>query len=1193
MNLDGPELLVLQACRDLPKDQYGNVRDVEIAQETGLSLSDVQAGLQILDGEELISAVRKGDNYSAEIKPKGILELSQRHPFRGHAGAEPGTVQSETKETLPGASAILQAATKKVPAVTYALGVSGIAAAIAIIGMLITDWAGAFAALQAATKKVPAVKYALGVSGIAAAIAIIGMLVKDWRVAVFGIIVMLVLMAVLLVFAKLTAVASKDFRVAALTFMWFSLALTSASGSLLFTSVFFDWPIDLRRLITNGGNRSGPEPSRKGELVHQTPSSRIVSLRPFGSGEFGVIVTEFSEGASGIVPADRSVTQLVIEHLIDISKGELIQSDSRGLKLVVSPLGEAIHPINGEETAAAIGRKYRASVVVWGWYTKSQSNALADVHYQVIGSTVASLLGDSRASDFSEVIRRESRRKRLTKLTFDDGQLQSFGLHFQISSELSRLASFTGGLINYLIPDYRTARRYFEQALEAKGFNESPRDLEIVRFFLGNTIYLGAGSSKDKIEALRLFQSTITDQARATVRAEGAVPVNENYICKIHNNIGVILSDLCDGGTEEAEIEFIAAITSNPQFAAPYSNLGAISYFKKDYVKARDYLKKAVSLEPDLAVAHYFLALTFSAFGDVAGSRTEFASAVKVGNRDVGRLIRESTEIDYRIAVDYFQSGQVDEGLRWLASQVNKHRELSILFSGMSPIDWSYHDARSDEAVVALGDLYASKREWHEAIRCWERAIEKGNLTIAISKSIIKSLIIVRDNNRLPYATYQLAVAYYSNVFPDRYSGQRHDPGEGENEKLVQSLLASLEEAKKLNPSKPEVFYKSGMAYYRLGKLADAQGEFRKVLALNVSHHQSLFMLGMIHLRLNQTDEAVTSWRSALKVEPNFSATHFQLGRIYYGRGLWTQAIEEYEAAGKDQAGFGRDDDIDYNKREVSPTLHRELGAAYLKVGMWEKAAEQFEYLFRVSPKASRKLEDSEELLKIYEKLGQKENMEKTLCKIGVSCFENGKFAQARDSFEKWANTDPQNPTPRLCIAVIQQSLGDINEAIDGFRRVIEIAPSNYIARYRLGVALLSLNKRNEAVGELRQAKEVNPRVGLVQYTLGQLYHDEGKVEDAIQEFEGVVKCKYSDFPGFVFDFYVNDIVLGTDYCYMLQDSSYLLGLAYEKKGDLGRAAELYSRTLQGWGGDQHCGESYRQKNIFNKIIYQIRFSKL
>ena len=82
MKLDGRELLVLQACRDLPKDQYDNVHDDEIARETRLPLPDVKAVLESLDGRELVSKVRlSDDHYAAQITSNGILELSQRSPL--------------------------------------------------------------------------------------------------------------------------------------------------------------------------------------------------------------------------------------------------------------------------------------------------------------------------------------------------------------------------------------------------------------------------------------------------------------------------------------------------------------------------------------------------------------------------------------------------------------------------------------------------------------------------------------------------------------------------------------------------------------------------------------------------------------------------------------------------------------------------------------------------------------------------------------------------------------------------------------------------------------------------------------------------------------------------------------------------------------------------------------------------------
>ena len=106
--------------------------------------------------------------------------------------------------------------------------------------------------LRESIKAVPAVKYALGIAGIAAAIAIIKSFgFEDYRVAVFGTIIMLLLMVVLVVFARLSTLAGSDFRLPALVFTWFSLLLVIATSVTLFTSVFFAKPVDLQEWLTS------------------------------------------------------------------------------------------------------------------------------------------------------------------------------------------------------------------------------------------------------------------------------------------------------------------------------------------------------------------------------------------------------------------------------------------------------------------------------------------------------------------------------------------------------------------------------------------------------------------------------------------------------------------------------------------------------------------------------------------------------------------------------------------------------------------------------------------------------------------------------------------------------------------------------------------------------------------------------
>ena len=105
---------------------------------------------------------------------------------------------------------------------------------------------GQMALLRESVRAVPAVRYALGVAGLLAVVAIAGAVGLTPTVAVFGTLIVLVLMIVLLLFARLTTTAPRHFLRPVLVLMWGSLGLLLATASLLFTSVFFHWPLDFR-----------------------------------------------------------------------------------------------------------------------------------------------------------------------------------------------------------------------------------------------------------------------------------------------------------------------------------------------------------------------------------------------------------------------------------------------------------------------------------------------------------------------------------------------------------------------------------------------------------------------------------------------------------------------------------------------------------------------------------------------------------------------------------------------------------------------------------------------------------------------------------------------------------------------------------------------------------------------------------
>jgi hypothetical protein len=116
--------------------------------------------------------------------------------------------------------------------------------------------------LQEAIKAVPAVKYALGVAGVAAAVALVYRFGIGPRVILLGTVVMFLLMTILVVFARLAALSKSSFNLPAQLLAWFSLLLLMAVSTLLVSCVFFRRPLDLSRWLDEG----------KGKTVQQTPS---------------------------------------------------------------------------------------------------------------------------------------------------------------------------------------------------------------------------------------------------------------------------------------------------------------------------------------------------------------------------------------------------------------------------------------------------------------------------------------------------------------------------------------------------------------------------------------------------------------------------------------------------------------------------------------------------------------------------------------------------------------------------------------------------------------------------------------------------------------------------------------------------------------------------------------------------------
>jgi hypothetical protein len=120
--------------------------------------------------------------------------------------------------------------------------------------------------LREAITAVPAVRYAVGVLGIAAALAIALAWFTDLRVAAFGVLVMLALMVLLAIFAALTT-ALPQLRAAALILAYSVVVFWIASMGAVVSWVLSGWPSHLDELLSSA-RRIGTVRARRGSLLN-------------------------------------------------------------------------------------------------------------------------------------------------------------------------------------------------------------------------------------------------------------------------------------------------------------------------------------------------------------------------------------------------------------------------------------------------------------------------------------------------------------------------------------------------------------------------------------------------------------------------------------------------------------------------------------------------------------------------------------------------------------------------------------------------------------------------------------------------------------------------------------------------------------------------------------------------------------
>ena len=513
-----------------------------------------------------------------------------------------------------------------------------------------------------------------------------------------------------------------------------------------------------------------------------------------------------------------------------------------------------------------------------------------------------------------------------------------------------------------------------------------------------------------------------------------------------------------------------------------------------EYARARAALEQALTLDPRVRRAHYYL-------GTIA---TMSEGAVRL--EEAIREYRQELQID---------ASDAPTNLRLGAALVDARREEEALpplelaaRAELAPADAFYH----------LGRCLLALNRPAEAVPALQRALQLGEAArvgdtqiagihyqlgraLRATGATAESATHFTEAERLVSTQAEASreqMARYLSDTPDREatgtvtpidmpfplaalpSGERAAVRAKVTEALARAYLnlgvmqaqASrftraaefFEQVAALDPLFPDVQYSLGLSYFNAQQHAKAAAALDRALRSDPGDPRARRMLAIALLNTEQYKRAAEMLRNIPGRDTDFSLQYaFALALMRSDRAADAEIASRQLMAG----------------HADSPEVNLLLGQALAQRGDYDSA---------VAP--------------LQRALVLKPDLREANGSLGVIYLRQGRLDDAEAALRAELRLDPGDATSRQNLAVVLDKRGASADAVRVLRGLLQEKPDYKGARYLLGKILLSQGAAAEAVEHLEAAARLDPEDASVHYQLAQAYQKTGRAELAEREFD-------------------------------------------------------------------------------------------
>lgn len=317
---------------------------------------------------------------------------------------------------------------------------------------------------------------------------------------------------------------------------------------------------------------------------------------------------------------------------------------------------------------------------------------------------------------------------------------------------------------------------------------------------------------------------------------------------------------------------------------------------------------------------------------------------------------------------------------------------------------------------------------------------------------------------------------------------------------LIVLTLSNIAQAQ--TPQELQELVQDAIQKQKAGDLGDAVTEYRQFLNVHPEATAIHSNLGAALAGLGRFEEAVPEYKIALEQSPGLDSARLNLAIAYYKMGTISQAAIELEKVhATDPANL------------QAALL---LGDCYLRMGQEKDVIRVLEpqekkypddlaiaYMLGTALIRDKRVDEGQVLV---DRILRNGDSAEAHLMLGSAKMNVQDYAGARDEFAKAVKLNPDLPEVHGLYAQALVLTGDSDLSSKEFQAELAVDPFNFDANLRLGAAARTDQNYELAHKYLARALETRPGDPGVRYQLALLAIDEGRLDDARQTLEALVK---------------------------------------------------------------------------------------